>query len=50
MCIFAIDITPDGTAWAQAAVADTATAAAPVVGSPIEPIETFVINPEATAN
>lgn len=47
MCIFAMDITPDGTAWVQAALADTATSSESIVGDPVEPIQTFVIQPEA---
>jgi hypothetical protein len=45
MCVLAIDITPDGTAWVQAALADTATTAEPVVGDPVEPVQTFAILP-----
>ena len=47
MCVFAMDVAPDGKAWVQASLQDTATSAEPVRGEPIEPIQTFVIDPEA---
>ena len=45
MCVFAIDVDPDGRAWVQASLQDTGTSPAPVVGEPVEPIQTFVIDP-----
>jgi hypothetical protein len=45
MCVFAMDIAPDGKAWVQASLPDTGTSAEPVRGDPVEPIQTFVINP-----
>ena len=47
MCVFAMDIAPDGKAWVQASLPDTGTSAAPVRGDPVEPIQTFVIDPIA---
>ncbi len=48
MCVFAMDIAPDGKAWVQASLPDTGTSAEPVRGDPVEPIQTFVIKPDAT--
>lgn len=45
MCVFALDVAPDGRAWVQAALPDIATTAEPVPGEPIEPIQTYVIDP-----
>lgn len=47
MCVFALDVAPDGRAWVQAALPDTATTAEPVPGEPVEPIQTYVIDPDA---
>ena len=47
MCVFAMDVAPDGKAWVQASLPDTGTSAEPVRGEPVEPIQTFVIDPQA---
>ena len=47
MCVWALDIAPDGVAWVQAAKADTTTTPEPQAGEPVEPIQTYVIDPDA---
>jgi hypothetical protein len=47
MCVWALDIAPDGVAWVQAAKADTAATPEPQAGEPVEPIQTYVIEPDA---